>query len=143
MASFKIETGIKSYDIEDENGNVRGQIRFNTADFNMMKRAKKGQEEIEKLLKELRNIDESDNNAVVDATAKADESIKSIINNIFDDENISNVVFGNQSCLNLLNGKTFVERFLTVVMPVVYHDLEEEMKKSTKNIEKYTSQVNK
>ena len=26
MAGIKIETGLKTYDIEDENGNVRGQI---------------------------------------------------------------------------------------------------------------------
>ena len=26
MASIKIETGLKTYDIEDEHGNIRGQI---------------------------------------------------------------------------------------------------------------------
>lgn len=143
MTSFKISTGIKSYDIEDENGNIRGQIHINTTDFNMFKRAKKGQEEINNLVSEISLIEGNNTDEILEATEKADKTIKSIINDIFDDENVSDVVFGKQSCLNVVDSKTFVERFLNVVMPVVYKDLEEGMKKADANIEKYVSQVSK
>ena len=33
MASIKIETGLKTYDIEDEHGNIRGQITLNPKDI--------------------------------------------------------------------------------------------------------------
>lgn len=39
MAKLTINTGIKVLDIEDERGNVRGQISINTSDANLLPRA--------------------------------------------------------------------------------------------------------
>lgn len=52
MANIKIETGLKVYDIEDENGNVRGQISFNPSDMNFFERAEKIKEKINELMDE-------------------------------------------------------------------------------------------
>ena len=140
MASFKINTGIKTYDIENENGEVIGTIKINTTDINMFHRAKETQERIKQLVDEVTANVSSDED-VINATYECDQKIKAEINQLFDDENLSNVVFGNQSCLNTLDGVTFVERFLNMVMPTIQADFQSEMAKSSDRVKKYTSQV--
>lgn len=141
MANFKINTGIKTYDIENENGEVIGAIRINTTDMNIFHRAKETQERIKQMIEEVtKNVTTDDD--VISAMHECDMKIKVEINQLFDDENLSNVVFGNQSCLNTLNGITFVERFLDMVMPTIQADLQAEMQKSNDRVKKYTSQVN-
>jgi hypothetical protein len=140
MAGIKIETGLKTYDIEDENGNVRGQISFNPSDINLYPRAQAMQEHIKEYIKELTSINENEVN-IVNEFDKVDKLIKSEINTLFDDENASKVVFGNQSALSSYKGVTFVERFLLAFMPIIQKEAEAEFKKSMKHIEKYTKQV--
>lgn len=140
MSSFKINTGIKTYDIENENGEIIGAIRINTTDMNMFHRAKETQKRIKQMVDEVtKNVTTDDD--VINATYECDQKIKAEINQLFDDDNLSNVVFGNQSCLNTLNGITFVERFLDMVMPTIQADFQAEMKKSNDRVKKYTSQV--
>lgn len=141
MASLKVETGVKTYDIEDETGNVTGTIRINTTDINMLNRAKETQANIQKIVDDMKNINADDVEKLAEITEKTDKAIKNEINVLFDDENLSKAVFGNQSCLNTLNGVTFVERFLNVVMPVIYADFGKEHEKSMELVNKYTSQV--
>ena len=136
MAKLTINTGIKVLDIEDERGNVRGQISVNTSDANLYPRAQALIKNIENYLSE---IDDSEQDAKL--INSIDIKLKEEINVLFDDPNCSNVVFGNQNCLNTLNGVTFVERFLTAILPIIKDDIEAEAKKSAENISKYTSQV--
>lgn len=140
MASFKINTGIKTYDIENENAVVIGQIRINTTDMNMFYRAKETEEKIKKLIEDItENVSTEED--MIKATYECDQKIKEEINKLFDDDNLSQAVFGNQSCLSTLNGVTFVERFLNMVMPTIQEDFKEEMKKSNDRVKRYTSQV--
>lgn len=60
---------------------------------------------------------------------------------LFDDDNASRVVFGNQNCLNTLDGISFVERFLIAFIPIIQKAYNDENKKSGERINKYTSQV--
>lgn len=144
MSVIKIETGLKVYDIEDENGNIRGQISFNAADVNFIPRASKMQDNIQRYIEEVKSLADSKDTLseidIANAFNDIDNKIKSEIDLLFD-SNASEVVFGNQSCLNSLNGVTFIERFLNAFMPIIKKEFEAEQKKSKKRIEKYTKQV--
>ena len=136
MATIKINTGIKVFDIEDENGQIRGQIKIDPSDVNLYPRALKLIENIESYKDGI--ADDADD---IQLITEIDQKIKAEINALFDDENCSDVVFGNKNCLSTLNGITFVERFLTAILPIIKKEADKEAEKSKKRIEKYTSQV--
>ena len=138
MASIKVSTGLKVYDIEDENGNVRGQISFNPSDLGFYDRATQFYDDMQTMIDSIEN----DNSIVgMEKVSAADKMMKEKLNQLFDDENASKVVFGNQNCFNTLNGVSFVERFLNAFMPIIKKEFEKEQKNSQKRIEKYTKAV--
>lgn len=142
MASIKIETGLKTYDIEDEHGNVRGQISFNPADINIYPRAQEMQKNVLKWLEDLSLIENIDSDAEMNKKIEeVDKFIKDEVNKLFDDPNTSSVVFGNQNSLSTYKGKTFIERFLLAFIPIIKEETTKELNKSIKHAEKYTSQV--
>lgn len=139
MAKIKLATGLKTYDIEDENGYIRGSISINPKDFNFPVRAMKMIDRIKNWENELASKKEDDisDEDVIKLLNKYDELIKTEINELFDDENTSNVVFGNQNVFNLLRGTTFIERFLEAIMPVILAEYDKEIKASNKRINDY------
>lgn len=142
MASIKIDTGLKTYDIEDSNGTVRGQISFNPTDINFYQRAMEFSEKIDSWLETITSLsDENSENTLADKISESDANVKAQINELFGDENTSKVVFGNQNAFNTLNGVTFIERFLNAFIPIIEEEFKKEEKKSKQHIEKYTSQV--
>ena len=143
MASIKISTGLKVYDIEDENGNVRGQISFNPSDMNFYTRANDMVDNMDKWTLELEELNDSEltEKDIADKVKELDARVKEEINQLFDDENASAVVFGNQNVFNTLNGVSFVERFLTAFMPIIKKEFDKEQKKSNERVSKYTKQV--
>lgn len=143
MSSIKISTGLKVYDIEDENGNVRGQISFNPSDMNFYTRANDMVDNMDKWTLELEGLNDSEltEKDIADKVKELDARVKEEINQLFDDENASDVVFGNQNVFNTLNGVSFVERFLTAFMPIIQKEFEKEQKKSNERVSKYTKQV--
>ena len=138
MASIKVSTGLKVYDIEDENGNVRGQISFNPSDLGFYDRATQFYDDMQTLVDSIEN---DDSIVGMEKVSAADKMMKEKLNQLFDDENASKVVFGNQNCFNTLNGVSFVERFLNAFMPIIKKEFEKEQKNSQKRIEKYTKAV--
>ena len=46
MSKLTLNTGVKTYDIEDENGNPLGTINIHPSDFNIGKRALEAQKKI-------------------------------------------------------------------------------------------------
>lgn len=153
MASIKIATGVKTYDVEDQNGNVRGQIKFNPSDINFIKRLT----EMESKLNEYMSTYDELNKEVVSGSESEDvesESMKAlaalnfydmqakkVINETFADEHLSDVIFGSESCFNILNGETFMERFLNGVIPVIKEDVEKATKNINTHVSKYTAQI--
>ena len=140
MAKIVFDNGIKTYDIEDEKGNLRGQISFNPADINMFKRY----EAVEKAVEDAYTVFAEADRANADYLKlfeETDTNVKNKINEFFDDMNASNVIFGSQHVFNMHNGKTLLERFMTMIMPVIKADFKEEYVKSQERIEKYTEQV--
>lgn len=138
MASIKVSTGLKVYDIEDENGNVRGQISFNPSDLGFYDRATQFYDDMQAMIDSIEN---DDSIIGMEKVSAADKVMKEKLNQLFDDENASKVVFGNQNCFNTLNGVSFVERFLNAFMPIIKKEFEKEQKSSQKRIEKYTKAV--
>ena len=138
MASIKVSTGLKVYDIEDENGNVRGQISFNPSDLGFYDRATQFYDDMQTMVDSIEN---DDSIVGMEKVSAADKMMKEKLNQLFDDENASKVVFGNQNCFNTLNGVSFVERFLNAFMPIIKKEFEKEQKSSQKRIEKYTKAV--
>ena len=138
MASIKVATGLKVYDIEDENGNVRGQISFNPSDLGFYDRATQFYDDMQTMVDSIEN---DDSIVGMEKVSAADKMMKEKLNQLFDDENASKVVFGNQNCFNTLNGVSFVERFLNAFMPIIKKEFEKEQKNSQKRVEKYTKAV--
>ena len=138
MASIKVSTGLKVYDIEDENGNVRGQISFNPSDLGFYDRATQFYDDMQTMVDSIEN---DDSIVGMEKVSAADKMMKEKLNQLFDDENASKVVFGNQNCFNTLNGVSFVERFLNAFMPIIKKEFEKEQKSSQKRVEKYTKVV--
>ena len=131
MASIKVSTGLKVYDIEDENGNVRGQISFNPSDVGFYDRATQFYDDMQTMIDSIEN---DDSIVGMEKVSAADKMMKEKLNQLFDDENASKVVFGNQNCFNTLNGVSFVERFLNAFMPIIKKEFEKEQKSSQKRV---------
>ena len=141
MASIKIETGLKTYDIEDEHGNIRGQITLNPKDIGFFNRAQKMRD---KILHDMDSIDWNNNDKTDDEILiifdTTDKIIKKEIDDLFG-QGTSDIIFGTQSSLSTINGISFVERFLTTFMPIIESEFKEELKNSSNRIDKYGSQV--
>lgn len=141
MASIKIETGLKTYDIEDEHGNIRGQITLNPKDMGFFSRAQKMRDRI---LNYMNSIDWDNNDKTDDEILiifdTTDKIIKKEIDDLFG-QGTSDIIFGTQSSLSTINGISFVERFLTTFMPIIESEFKEELKNSSNRIDKYVSQV--
>lgn len=153
MASIKVATGIKTYDVEDQAGNVRGQIKFNPSDINFIKRLTEMESKLNEYMsayddlhKEVEEAEpsESEESEAMKALAALnfyDIQAKKVIDETFDDSNLSNVIFGNESCFNILDGKTFIERFLDGVLPIIKADVQEATKNINAHVNKYTAQI--
>ena len=141
MASIKIETGLKTYDIEDEHGNIRGQITLNPKDMGFFSRDKKMRD---KILHYMDSIDWNNNDKTDDEILiifdTTDKIIKKEIDDLFG-QGTSDIIFSTQSSLSTINGISFVERFLTTFMPIIESEFKEELKNSSNRIDKYVSQV--
>lgn len=141
MASIKIETGLKTYDIEDENGNIRGQITINPKDMSFFGKALKMRDTI---LHYMDNLDVNDSTKseqqIIEIFDNTDKIIKDEIDKLFG-EGTSITIFGHQSSLSTINGVTFVERFLSAFMPIIQEEFKQEIQNSSARIDKYVSQV--
>lgn len=143
MAKLKLSTGVKSYEIEEqETGRILGTIYINTNDMNIGQRALDAQKKINAYIKEseiIANEAEIDEEAIEQLTA-IDKQIKEQLDYLFNSP-VSETVFNGLHCLNPNKGKYFIETFLDMIMPVINADLAESIKASEKRISKYTSQV--
>ena len=141
MASIKIETALKTYDIEDEHGNIRGQITINPKDMSFFGKAQKMRDTILHYMDDIDITDQSkDENEIVKLFDDTDNMIKAEIDKLFGN-GTSTVIFGSQSSLSTINGVTFVERFMTAFMPIIQQEFQAELNNSSARIDKYTSQV--
>ena len=145
MAKLQINTGAKSYEIEDENGKLLGVITIYPNDFNLGKRAKDAEKNILTLLEKaelIANDESRSNEDIANDIYDLDCKIKEQLDYMFN-SNVSETVFKGLNCLNLNKGKYFAERFLEMIVPVITKELEASAKASSNRIDKYSSQASK
>lgn len=145
MARLQINTGTKSYEIEDENGKLLGTITIYPSDFNLGKRVKDAESNILALVEtaeQIANDESKSSEDLANDIYELDCKIKGQIDYMFN-SNVSETVFNGLNCLNLNNGKYFIERFIEMIVPVITMELESSAKASNNRINKYTSQASK
>lgn len=146
MARLKIDTGAKNYEIEDEKtGKILGTITIYPNDFNIGKRIQDAEKSITSLVDEAELIANDETKSNEDKTNyiyELDCKIKEQLDYMFN-SNVSETVFKGLNCLNLNNGKYFIERFLEMIVPVITKELEASTKASNNRIDKYSSQASK
>lgn len=141
MSKIKLATGIKTYEIENENGEILGVIKFNPSDVNLYKRVEQFEKDAQEIEAELNECVENDDEdtlkaAMVKADAKFKQSIDDMLGN-----GTSEIVFGKQNVFNTLDGVTFLERFLIAIIPIIKADIEASSKAKEQKISKYTGIV--
>ena len=131
--NINIDDGSKTFTINNDPAKT---IKIFPTDFNIIKRLKQAQKQMNDALKQYTETPPSDNEE--DDIEKLNNIISEAINHIFAYD-VSKAVFGDISPLALANGKFYCERFLEGVIPVITEIIEEETKKTEKNIKKYTA----
>lgn len=140
MERIIINSGLKSYEIADEEGNVKGVISFNPTDLSIYTKAEKLVKYIDTALYRIAKITaENANNS--DILTEIDEHIKNSINDIFGN-NASDIVFGNQHSLSLSGGESLALKFILQFMPIMQKNYEQEMRNSKERIAKYVGDSN-
>ncbi len=133
MQNIHFETGKQRFTI---NGDESKYIEFNPNDDGILTRLRNIQNEIEKRQNELSKIERVDREKTTSMLSDLDKFIRNKIDYLFDSD-VSNIVFGNTSCLSTLNGVPLYERFIDAVLPILEKNIKTEMKKSNTRIEKY------
>lgn len=144
MAKLTLNTGVKTYEIEDENGKSLGEISIYPNDFNIGKRIKESIPKIESYINSAEQIADENEEEAIDKITDIDNKIKAQLDYLFNAD-VSQTVFKGLHCLNVNsgNGKYFIENFLDMIIPVINKELDKSMKASQKRIDKYTSQVSR
>ena len=144
MQKLSFDEGYKEFSI---NGDVNRVIRFNPSDLAIIKRLEEAKNKISESMAIKDDIELDNEGKPVDSLenyskviSHIDNVIKEQINYIFDN-NVADVVFGNQSPLANIKGKPLYERFMESVMPEIKKAVEEEAKESRKRVAKYTKVV--
>lgn len=138
MAKIKINTGVKRYEIEDENGEPLGVVSVNVTDFNIIDRIVKAKEEISKLVERVQT-DISSAQTIEEKgriMAEIDAAIKRELDYMFD-SNVSETVFGNKSCLSVCGGQLLITNFIAGIIPVIEKDISKARKESQDRTGKY------
>ena len=143
MATIKIDTGVKVFDIENERGELLGQLKVNPSDLNFFTRADKFKKNIQSWIDDVNDIQNTEltEDLILEKLDEYDTNIKREVNELFDDPDASKIVFGNQNVFNTYNGTSFIERFLTAILPIIQNCLQEEAQKSADRVNKYKGMV--
>lgn len=129
--ALKIDLGLKTYDIEDADGNLVGAIRFNPADPGLAGRW----ESVEKVFDEFGDLKEMTPAKAVEL----DRTIKDRIDYALGSK-VSDVVFAGMSCFALCaDGHTVLENVMTALRPIIETEMQKAIKASEKHLTEYTA----
>lgn len=142
MGKLVLQTGVKNYDIYDENDKMLGTINIYPNDFNFGARAKEIIPQITEYIESAEQIADDDVDGAIDQIKEIDDKIKGALDYLFA-SNISGTIFKTLHCLDVVAGgnKFFIESFLDMMMPVITKEMEKASKESAKRIKSYTAQV--
>jgi hypothetical protein len=138
MTNISYSTGVKEYVL---NGDENNKIRINVTDFNIMKRWKEADEEIQKLVtpRGQRTIEEAE---------RIDNEVRKWLNYVFNTD-VCTPAFGNTSILSPLpDGRLLFQSFMEAFLPQIAKDIEAagaasqiRLNELEQKTEKYTSQL--
>lgn len=115
---LQIDTGLKTYDILDADGNLTGTVRFNPADPGIAARWKSAEPEIQQLARTAQQSDQ-DEDATVALLMEADQKIKSLFDYAFGAK-VSQAFFGGQSAFGICDdGALVLEHVINALAPVL------------------------
>lgn len=134
MEKLVIDNGLKSYEIEDANGNVRGIISFNPSDFGFIDRVPVAIKNIEAFK------DQIPEDAGADILRQYDELIRKELNTLFGSD-ICTVIFGDVNCLSMSGGAPLYFKAIETLIPIVVETITKEAEASKERINKYTEGV--
>lgn len=113
--ALSINFGLKSYPIEDEDGNVLGAIRFNPSDVGLATRW----ESARKAIKEATDTMPKSGDGMLEALGELDTQVKAQLDYAFGTP-VSAVLFQQVSSLALCgDGRMVIENVLDALAPVV------------------------
>lgn len=135
MSKIKVDDGLKTYDIVNQNDELLGQLTFNPLDTNIVERHKEVMRQLQKLKTEFRKTKKA---TLADDLARIDKIVYEKIDYLLNAE-VAGTLFSIMGPFSLLsNGQFFVEN----VMAAIGQIINEESKKKSKTVEgkirKYT-----
>lgn len=142
---IQIEDLVKKITIENQYGQVLGDVYISPDDYNILERAKTAEKNIQEHIRDLEKQSKSlsDNEEeLATVISGVDQKVKKEIDYLFDYP-VSEVVFGNTHCLSTRRGVYFVENLLKGIMPVIERTVSEEAAASQKRMNKYLSDYQK
>lgn len=113
-------------------------IYVNLTDINILTRANKAKENIQKAFENF-NIDE---NSAIEQIEQADAYIREQVNYIFDYD-VSQAVFGNAFATANVGKKFYIEAFLDAILPLIKERIEANTMEAEKRVSKYTDKYKK
>lgn len=134
MERLVIDNGLKTFEIADNNGNVRGTISFNPKDFGLPERLQKMEADIEEYFKGIEEVND------IDVLNTYDKYIRGKIDAAFGSP-VSDVIFGDINCMTITDGVPLYTKALTVIAPIIINSITSEVNKSIDRMNKYTEGV--
>ncbi|MCM1245980.1 MAG: hypothetical protein NC293_10100 [Roseburia sp.] len=137
--SIEIDDGFVEVEVKNQFGEHVGAVRINPGDINIIAREEKAEENIKKILEEVRDTaaeTEEDEEVIEKKLLQLDAEIKEQIDILFDYK-VSDTVFKNQHCLAVSQGKFYIERLLEAFEPVIAEIVKKETEESQKRMDKY------
>ena len=143
MENLNFDDGYKEFTINNDESKV---IRFNPSDFAIFTRLTEAKKVISEAISKVGDIEIDAEGKAVDfekagqMVENLDKIIKEQVDYVFN-SSVSEKVFGNQSPMSNVGGKSLFERFFECIEPVISEALTEQRKESKKRVAKYTQGV--
>lgn len=135
---IKINDGLKTYDIVNQDDKLLGQFSFNPSDTNIVHRHAEVVDALEKI--EIPDRQESD----IESTLKSIESVIFERINYLLGADVSNTFFSIMGPLTpLANGQFFIETVLDAIGQAIQSETGERVKKINNKISKHTSKYHR
>ena len=141
---IKLDAGIKTFEIEFVDRGVTAEIAFNPSDPDLAVRFSKFQENVDKKLKTLTDIELNEDGTAKDLSfVKNIEEINEVICRELDyalGNEISKTLFQFCNPMAPINGKYFIVQFMEAIAPVIRENIQGEKKALKKHLNKYAKQ---
>lgn len=132
----KIDNGLKTYDIEDQEGNILGSFSFNPSDTGIVKRYDSAIEKFDSVFDEIKKMEKPDSTEILNML---DEKASELLNQIFN-ANIADNFFAIMGPFSPLdNGNLFIEEVINAIGAVIEAETGNRVQKVSTKIKKHTA----